>query len=242
VADDLLALAWEWLEGALVHLGAGAKTNAGYGGFRPARGEPSRVAGPAPLACELTLELMTPAFLAGAHQQREDCELRPATLRGLLRWWWRTMHAGFVDVATLRQLEATVWGDTKAGGAVRITVWPLAVTAPQLFDKDKAVREHRLPHRPDNRTTPGLWYLSYGMDVERRVNGERTRYQRHFVPPGAKWRLRVAARRSWYPADAPPNKARAIPADAILLQAQAALWLLCRFGGVGSNSKARKRA
>ena len=58
-----------------------------------------------------TLELVTPAFLAGANQEADDCQLRTATLRGLLRWWWRTMHAGFVDVATLRRLETTVWGD-----------------------------------------------------------------------------------------------------------------------------------
>lgn len=35
VPDELLDLARQWLVGALCHLGAGAKTNAGYGAFRP---------------------------------------------------------------------------------------------------------------------------------------------------------------------------------------------------------------
>ena len=78
--------------GALVHEGAGAKTHAGYGRFRlEDRPEPAASTHVRRIANH-TLTLATPAFLAGAKQERDDCNLRPATLRGLLRWWWRTMH------------------------------------------------------------------------------------------------------------------------------------------------------
>ncbi len=79
------------------------------GGLRGLQAGGRRTPGPAGAmraAFETTLELVTPAFLAGAGQEAEDCDLRPATLRGLLRWWWRTMHAGFLDVQTLRRWKA----------------------------------------------------------------------------------------------------------------------------------------
>ena len=86
--DGLLEGACGWLRDALTVQGAGAKTAAGYGRFNPARSDPS-VTVPTHIAnvtCEL--KLVTPAFLAGGDQQKADCDLRPATLRGLLRWWW----------------------------------------------------------------------------------------------------------------------------------------------------------
>ncbi|HID23393.1 MAG TPA: type III-B CRISPR module RAMP protein Cmr6, partial [Planctomycetaceae bacterium] len=148
VSDELVSLARQWLVGALTNGGAGAKTNSGYGAFRL---EPETDADRAAQAAAVrtwqavtacgqasqyrraefaaTLELVTPAFLAGAEQHGDDakdgCDLRPATLRGLLRWWWRTLHAGFLDVRTLQRLEASLWGDTRSGGAVRILVEPV---------------------------------------------------------------------------------------------------------------------
>ena len=127
----------QWLLGALCHLGAGAKTNAGYGSFRPVEGERPALASPRHATFETTLELVTPAFLAGANQQAEDCDLRPATLRGLLRWWWRTMHAGSVDVATLQRMEAAIWGDTARGGAVRVLVERIGTPEPRPYEKAK---------------------------------------------------------------------------------------------------------
>src|SRR5262249_54848217 len=139
VEEELLTAAREWLTLALLDEGAGAKTAAGYGSFRLAdrqAREPDRPAAtPRRAQWTATLELATPAFLAGANQAAEDCDLRPATLRGLLRWWWRTLHAGYVDVATLRRLEAIVWGDTRVGGAVRVTVEPEGPITPILFDR-----------------------------------------------------------------------------------------------------------
>src|SRR5204863_449066 len=95
-------LAKDWLAGGLTVLGCGAKTATGYGRFTVEPGVPPVAAANRP-SVAVVLELVTPAFLAGANQQADDCDLRPATLRGLLRWWWRTMHAGFVDVPTLRR-------------------------------------------------------------------------------------------------------------------------------------------
>jgi CRISPR-associated protein Cmr6 len=235
-----LRLAHDLLGGALAWLGAGAKTNAGYGCFRIV--DKNTAGGAVPpkvpeslLSESFELELITPAFLAGAGQSQEDCDLRPATLRGLLRWWWRTMHSGFVDLAKLRALEAAVWGSTETSGAVRTSIERETESSARQYDKRAVRDEHRLGRAPDAKTTPGLSYHSFGMD-DRRAGG---RSQRYFAPPGARWRITLTARRPAFQKDKsdPKSPMTASPARA-MEQARAALWLLCHFGGVGS--KARK--
>ena len=241
VPDELLALAKQWLLGALCHLGAGAKTAAGYGAFKPEGEAPPPLPTEKRAVFETTLELVTPAFVAGASQQPEDCDLRPATLRGLLRWWWRTMHAGFVDVRTLRALEAAVWGDTNRGGAVRVTVQHASDVAPLLYDREFICRNNRLPQPPNDNTTQGLWYHSFGMDDTRREGGKRRRHQRWFLAPGARWLVMITARpSSFVRRDARGNVVNGpclLTPSLLLDQAKSALWLLCHFGGVGSKSR-----
>ena len=256
VPDELLQLATEWLIGALEYEGAGAKTASGYGAFK-VPDKPTEPAIPpskenvkkvwddaiakqkrAEFTC--TLELVTPAFLAGPLQKEEDCELRPATLRGMLRWWWRTMHAGHVDAVTLYRMESAIWGDTNSCGAVRVTVEPLDNVKPILFDKNKVRDENKLPAPPNKRTTQGLNYFTFGMDDMRKENGQRQRYQRYYIMPGAKWRVTIRVRPKIY--EVKNNKGTVIEkwtlsVSDLLPQAQAALWLLCYYGGVGSKSR-----
>jgi CRISPR-associated protein Cmr6 len=236
VPDGLLSLASEWLLGALCHLGAGAKTNAGYGAFAPADNEQTatlasvastwkKATEPSKHRAEFstTLELVTPAFLAGANQQAEDCDLRPATLRGHLRWWWRTMHAGNLDVQTLRKLEAAIWGNTKSGGAVRIVVTSHSAPRPLLFDHRVIADRNDLPLPPDRKTTRGLAYFSYGMNDAGR--------QRYFLAPLHSWNLRIVAR----PLNLPDGDR--LTAEDVLSHAKKALWLLSSYGGVGAKSR-----
>ncbi|MHB1559361.1 MAG: type III-B CRISPR module RAMP protein Cmr6 [Isosphaeraceae bacterium] len=125
VADEDIRQARQWLDGALTLLGCGAKTTAGYGRFQHTEGVPAitrnhpRLSEP-PTA--LKLRLTTPAYLAGAAQDQADCDLRSATLRGLLRWWWRTMHAAFLEPAALSELESLLWGDTRRSGIIQTVV------------------------------------------------------------------------------------------------------------------------
>ena len=238
-ADDaesrLTDLALEWLRGALAHEGAGAKTNAGYGRFRLKDALSAPAPGSARAVAKHTLTLATPAFLAGAQQQSGDCDLRPATLRGLLRWWWRTMHAGHLDTAELRKLETVVWGDARIGGALAVSIEDDVRATVKLFDFKDGFRPkrdfastHELEPSPRN-TTQGLFYAAYGMDETSR--GQKR--QRHYAEPGASWNVTLTARRGRL-----PEGERPIAVTQILQQGEAALWLLCRYGGIGS--KARK--
>lgn len=231
VGDDLLELARSWLRGALLHLGAGAKTAAGYGAFLPEEGKPVLLKSRARKTFSAVLHLVTPGFFAGADQfDPQGCDLRPATLRGLLRWWWRTMHAGFVDVATLARMEAALWGDTNATGAIALQVTPRPGNPePERFDWQNIVQRHQLPKSRDRKTAQGLHYSSYGMN-------ERSRPARYYLPPGAEWEIRLVAKEGEY-RDGKKEKKTIIPVEVALEQAQAALWLLADFGGVGSKSR-----
>jgi CRISPR-associated protein Cmr6 len=247
VPGEVLDLARQWLDGALTLLGCGAKTVAGYGYFTGSR--PVVAARP---SCEATLELVSPAFLAGASQQgpqaAQDCDLRPATLRGLLRWWWRTLHAGYLDVRALRNLEAALWGDTAASGVIQITLVPGRCPQAQRFafkdgfePRADFKREHGLANRPNNKTTQGIFYAAYGMDEK----SKREVRQRHFLEAGATWQVRLTARPTRFYEDRddagrPDRRSSGclITAQRVLEQAEAALWLLTTYGGAGS--KARK--
>ena len=213
-----VALAREWLQAASVYDGAGAKTNAGYGRFRL----DTQVPGAARQVSDHVLELTTPAFLAGAQQQKEDCDLRSATLRGHLRWWWRTMHAARLSREDLRRLETAIWGDAKAGAALSLFIRRDTAFEPQRFDKDRITKRHC------ERNSQGIRYAAYGMDERKRGK----RYQRWYVEPGARWTLTFSARRGFIPENGP-----FIEAADILRQGQLALWMLCRYGGVGSKAR-----
>jgi CRISPR-associated protein Cmr6 len=165
-----------------------------------------------------------------------------------LRWWWRTLHTGFLDVPTLRNLEAALWGDTAASCAIGMTLLPGHRPVPDRFalkdgfdPRADFKRVHRLADRPNRKTTQGLFYAAYGMDE--RSRGEVK--QRHFLDAGATWQPRLTARPARFFADRddagkPDRRARGriVPAEKVLEQAEAALWLLTTYGGAGS--KARK--
>lgn len=237
VDDATLRLAQEFLIGGLTQLGAGAKTAAGYGRFELVDASApvsdaatavasswSRVLATKELGeFKEDLKLVTPAFLAGPYQDGSDCDLRAATLRGLLRWWWRTLHTGYLDVATLRSLEAAVWGDTKQGSPITLQLCPKKAVQPQLFDRKAILHDLYPNHRGGSFTNMGLTYHSYGMD-------EEDKERRHFIEPGMSWHLTVRARGT-------KIFGRQIDAGTLLDQARSALWLLCHLGGVGSKSR-----
>jgi CRISPR-associated protein Cmr6 len=214
----LLEKAQAWLDGALTVLGAGAKTNAGYGRFAPT-GPVQMGADFAQFSCTVTLE--TPAFLAGANQAAEDCDLRSATLRGLLRWWWRTLHSGYLSVSDLRKKEAQIWGSTEAGGAVALTLEAASGPfEPQTHDPRQMASTLRLQKPPDDKTAQGVLYAAYGMEKSKQ------KLARHYLSPGASWTVTLTARRR-----------KGLTAGEALDHAVLALWMLCHFGGAGAKAR-----
>lgn len=66
------------------------------------------------------VETITPLFLAGADQ--ETAELRAPSFRGVMRYWYRALIGGSVgaNLEDLKKAEASVFGTTDRGSAVRI--------------------------------------------------------------------------------------------------------------------------
>jgi CRISPR-associated protein Cmr6 len=215
VPDTLLNQVCEWLQAALTWSGAGAKTNAGYGLFKALAG-PVAQAPKYRTTFSATLELVTPAFLAGAMQDGSDCDLRPATLRGMLRWWWRTLHSGYLTSKKLLELEDLIFGSAAQGGALQIRVEAQSPRQVMPYDKNQLVQNY--PPTGDRKTTQGLWYHSFGMH-----DGGK---QRHVLAAGAKWEVTLLARDHG-----------AVSAQDILAQAQCALELLCQYGAVGAKQR-----
>ena len=58
------------------------------------------------------IETITPMFLAGANQTK--CELRAASIKGLLRFWWRALQAE-PNLDELRKKEAKIFGSCEKG-------------------------------------------------------------------------------------------------------------------------------
>ncbi|MEA5402997.1 type III-B CRISPR module RAMP protein Cmr1 [Arcicella sp. DC2W] len=57
-----------------------------------------------------TCEVITPMFLAGADGTTP--ELRPASIKGALRFWWRAMN-GHLPIDEMRKLEGEIFGSTQ---------------------------------------------------------------------------------------------------------------------------------
>lgn len=77
-----------------------------------------------PLCFKVTLEAeaVTPLFLAGADPKGEP-ELRPPSIRGALRYWFRAAMGGVIgdqNIDLLRQMESAVFGSTNRCSPIRI--------------------------------------------------------------------------------------------------------------------------
>jgi len=201
--------AWEWLRFGLVHLGVGAKTNSGYGRFDSASDEKFNR-----LSRKFRLELMSPAFLAGAGQGAEDCQLRGATLRGILRWWWRAAFGRKMGKDSFRELEGALWGTASREGAIGLVLRETGVATPKRWENFPKVARGEANRR----------YLAYGMEENR---GKAARW---YLDVGARWEVEFVAR--------PTNALnRSLSAEDVMLHAVNCLGLLCEFGGMGAKSR-----
>ena len=107
------------------------------------------------------LEFITPAFLAGANQGR--AELRAASVRGALRWWFRTLGG-------TKDEEAEVFGGVQ-GGAKRSKVAVRCCVAKPV---------HAQFQTPPSMSDLG--YLYYFATVSGETKGIRIRPEAYFAP------------------------------------------------------------
>lgn len=151
---------------------------------------------------EFSCRVVSPLFLGGASQLPE---LRPASFRGAMRWWFRAMIGGKLYdqcknnnelISRIKQEEGDVFGNTEGAGMVSVRV--RAPDTQGMVEKFQA--------RPGS----GLAYLGYGLWNEKRS----------YFKPGKEFTLILRFR-----------KDEAKSQNNVL----ASLWLLANLGNLGSR-------
>jgi CRISPR-associated protein Cmr1 len=205
------------LAAALEQWGAGGKTAAGYGRF-------TNSTGPSPQKIEticVSLKVVTPVFVGAAEPDKLDRHwpLRPASVRGVLRDWFRRMMADIVGpgrdedwAKNLFRLEEYVFGSA-AGQASRLLVESpdTATTNGPLFKRIPA----------------GIAYLGYGPYQHRRGQGQVQAAEA--IQPGQK--LELILRFRWRPEDG--EKIKKAVRDLVL----GSFWLWTHLGGLGKRTR-----
>lgn len=211
------------LQEGLSESGIGAKTAAGYGwfDFNDSIKKDAAIA---------NLKLVSPAFLGGADWQRqEDTNLRVPSLRGMLRWWWKTLYRSFLDDKELKKLETAVWGSDQNGSQISLQIIKASKQELMPFNvKDRFNLRQDVARAwgidPQNN---GLLYMAYGMAEKEPV--------RTCILPGAEWTLMISTRN--HVSNSPLKGYDYISSECLKEQALLALSLLCQYGGIGSKSR-----
>ena len=121
------------------------------------------------------LELITPCFCAGADQA--VAEIRPASIRGQLRWWFRALGGDAKDEA---QIFGSAAGDSGSGSSVRITVSDVKPTA-----------QRSLPEFGQNNAEGYVWhYARVSGTTVRGASGPRWQ-SKGALPAGTTFKLHV---------------------------------------------------
>ncbi len=167
---------------------------------------------------KLTIELqtVTPLFLGGADPWDKP-ELRAASFRGVLRFWWRALMTSGENLWShepLRDLEASIWGSPDAASKIVLRT-----------SGQPAVVNLERQERPG-----GVNYLFYGLHKRKRRSGRTVIFYRSAFSAGETLKLSLQVR---------PARKAALKEQGqrAFRQAVASLWLLGHLGGLGARMR-----
>ena len=134
---------------------------------------------------ELEIEIVTPMFLSGAEQGK--AELRAPSIKGLLRYWWRTLQPPLTLDALLKK-ESLIFGsggDDQGGGSS----FSLRIVSDGLKSTRQKLPKHNIEASSKGKTFPLniLDYLAYGTYTYKK--GEGNVFNREWIEPGVKFML-----------------------------------------------------
>jgi CRISPR-associated protein Cmr1 len=164
------------------------------------------------------IETITPMFLAGADQSK--AELRAASIKGLLRFWWRALQAES-DLEKLRQKEAQIFGSSEEGiggssFGIRLSntenIQPINARLPN--NNQIHTVTFRSQRQDRHITINILEYLAYG------PYNPQGRQLRPYIPANKKFNLIFSFNKDQY-----------------LSETLDAMYIFSLFGGLGSRSR-----
>jgi CRISPR-associated protein Cmr1 len=164
------------------------------------------------------LSAVTPLFLGGA-APNEQAELRPPSIKGLLRYWYRALDGDYARVENGVRRDDRFFGSTSTGQSpclLRVGNW---MTGEAAWDKARYQRllgQDGFKRGPRADAHNGLNYLGYSLEL-----GEN---HRKALPAGASFTLDILTR-----PDVVDNDMKRAWLGS--------LWLLTHIGGLGSRSR-----
>jgi CRISPR-associated protein Cmr1 len=161
---------------------------------------------------DVELEAVTPLWIGGADSQ---AELRPPSVRGCLRFWFRALAGGLLgeSLADVRAAESAVYGSTTRASSIVVRLFGSPRTGVSVAG-DAEIEK-----------LPGVAYMFWSVFQQRR----------DAILPGERFRLRVSLRP--LPFAQVEVAGRKLEKGDSLELAAASLWLLIRFGAVGARAR-----
>ena len=157
-------------------------------------------------------EVVTPLFLGGANPK--EAELRPASIKGMLRFWWRAVY-GSDDLKEMRESEAKIFGDTDSCSHLRVIAPYEEVSK---IENIKGGKKYTAKSSRGSFNLNIIDYLAFGICVYNR-EARGNVYERAHIPPGTK--IPITLR---YPKEYQEQVIRSFEA-------------FIRFGGLGAKSR-----
>jgi CRISPR-associated protein Cmr1 len=167
---------------------------------------------------KIKLKFLTPAFLGGA--DGITAELRPPSIKGMLRFWWRATRGGDPE---MKAREAEIFGD--AGDVGRTGAFSIQIRSDfsgNSVSKEYLPRNNHTQYMVKGHQLNILEYLAYGTYTYQK-NQKRNVFHREYVKPGFGFELIFRF----------PEKATEKTIEE--LYRALTLWLL--FGGLGARSR-----
>ncbi len=161
----------------------------------------------------ITLETVTPLFLSGNDQNA--VELRAASIRGQLRYWYRALLGGLgvTRPDRLHELESQVFGKEERGSPVLVRVKDIRWAGGRIKQNSELDLGYDRTKKETRR--PGLTYLLYSTQL----GGN----ERPYADVGTTFTLEFSSF----------NK----DADRVLKLAACALWCWTHLGGIGTRAR-----
>ncbi len=159
---------------------------------------------------EVELEAVTPLWRGGASKQ---AELRPPSLRGYMRYWFRALAGGLLgaELKNVWEAEGAVFGSTIRASSVVVRLFGSPRTSVTVVG--------------DVEQLPGLAYMFWSV----------LQQKRDAILPGERFRLRLNSRP--FPFAPVEVAGRTVGMAESFELAAASLWLLVRLGGAGARSR-----
>lgn len=159
-----------------------------------------------------TCEVITPMFLAGADGQTP--EIRPASIKGALRFWWRAMH-GDRELDVLKRKEAEIFGGS--GEKMGKSNFSIRILEPYPQSSSDPLPKRMLKTYGEKYKINILDYLAFG--VSQYEKGIGNVLLRNYIGVGEKFVLKFHFKNEHQ--------------DDILK----AFYLLSEYGGLGAKSR-----